>query len=106
MTPPGRGSVRSLTTQRRAGLPFRHEEQHTSYHGDNLPVGLDEQSVGLWGPVEREHESQPQHGCAQEEAFAAALATGAMAALTDLAVDNPEHPALEAACEARGIDLD
>ena len=32
------------------------------------------------------------------------LASGSMAALTNLEVASPEHPALKAACEARGID--
>ena len=43
------------------------------------------------------------------EALSAAFATGAMASLETLYVDDgqlgTEHPALKAACEARAIDL-
>ena len=39
------------------------------------------------------------------EALSEALATGAMASLTALSVDDPEHPALRAACDARDIHL-
>ena len=38
-------------------------------------------------------------------AFAKAVESGALASLKDLAVDNPEHPALKAACLARSIDV-
>ena len=44
-------------------------------------------------------------GDAGMEAFASACASGAMASLEELRVDNPDHPALNAACEARSIEL-
>ena len=37
--------------------------------------------------------------------FADILSSGALASLKDLYVDNSEHPALKAACLARGIDV-
>ena len=39
------------------------------------------------------------------EALSGALASGAMASLEQLVVNNEKHPALKAACQARGIDL-
>ena len=39
------------------------------------------------------------------QALADALGKGALASLEMLFVDNEEHPALKAACQARGIDL-
>ena len=39
------------------------------------------------------------------QAFAGAVSKGALASLKILVVDNEEHPALKAACQARGIDL-
>ena len=39
------------------------------------------------------------------KALADACASGALASLKELVVDNSEHPALEAACLARGIDV-
>ena len=39
-------------------------------------------------------------------AFAKAVESGALASLGTLYVDNPEHSALKAACEARGIYVD
>ena len=38
-------------------------------------------------------------------ALADAVGKGALASLETLAVDDDEHPALEAACQARGVDL-
>ena len=38
-------------------------------------------------------------------ALAKAVESGALASLKDLYVDNSEHPALKAACLARGIDV-
>ena len=40
------------------------------------------------------------------QAFADALGKGALAQLKNLVVDEEEHPALKAACQARGIELD
>ena len=37
--------------------------------------------------------------------YARFFASGALASLKTLAVDDEEHPALKAACLARGIDL-
>ena len=44
-------------------------------------------------------------GDAGLSALASACADGALASLGVLFVDNKEHPALKAACQARGIDL-
>ena len=38
-------------------------------------------------------------------ALAQAVESGALASLKTLVLDNEEHPALKAACQARGIDL-
>ena len=38
-------------------------------------------------------------------ALADACASGALASLEKLVVDDEEHPALQAACQARGVDL-
>ena len=38
-------------------------------------------------------------------ALATSLGSGALASLETLVVDDEEHPALKAACQARGIDL-
>ena len=38
-------------------------------------------------------------------ALASACASGALAQLKTLVVDDEEHPALKAACQARGIEL-
>ena len=38
-------------------------------------------------------------------ALADAVGKGTLASLTTLVVDNPEHPALNDACQACGIDL-
>ena len=38
-------------------------------------------------------------------ALAKAVESGALASLETLVVDDEEHPALKAACQARGIDL-
>ena len=46
-----------------------------------------------------------QIGDAGVTALANACAGGAMASLEELLVDNPYHPALKAACEARCIEL-
>ena len=54
------------------------------------------QSLGL---------SNNQIGNAGVTALANACAGGAMASLKELVVDNPQHPALKAACKTRGIDL-
>jgi len=40
------------------------------------------------------------------KALAQACASGALAQLMSLRVDDEEHPALKAACQARGIELD
>ena len=40
------------------------------------------------------------------QALAGAVSKGALASLGTLYVDNPEHSALKAACEARGIYVD
>ena len=42
---------------------------------------------------------------AKAVALADAVSKGALASLETLAVDDEEHPALEAACQARGLDL-
>ena len=39
-------------------------------------------------------------------ALASACASGALAQLKTLVVDDEEHPALKAACQARGIELE
>ena len=39
-------------------------------------------------------------------ALAKAVESGALASLETLAVNNVKHPALKAACQARGIDLE
>ena len=52
------------------------EEQHTSSLGNDQPVGLHEQMMGVWGPGERKHASRLQHSCAQEETLASTLADG------------------------------
>ena len=44
-------------------------------------------------------------GDAGMTAFADAVGNGALASLKELFVDDEEHPALQAACQARGIDL-
>jgi len=44
-------------------------------------------------------------GDAGVEALAKACASGAMASLTTIFVDSPNHPALKAACQARGIKI-
>ena len=46
-----------------------------------------------------------QIGDAGLSSLAAAVGNGALASLETLAVDDEEHPALEAACQARGVDL-
>jgi hypothetical protein len=45
-------------------------------------------------------------GDAGVKSLAKACASGAMASLASLSVDNPDHPGLKAACEARGIEVD
>ena len=44
-------------------------------------------------------------GDAGLSSFAEAVSKGGLASLGTLIVDNPEHSALKAACEARGIEL-
>ena len=49
--------------------------------------------------------SKNEIGEAGMTAFADAVGKGALASLETLVVDDEEHPALEAACQARGVDL-
>ena len=46
-----------------------------------------------------------QIGDAGLSALGGALSSGTLASLKTLCVDDEEHPALKAACQARGIDL-
>ena len=47
-----------------------------------------------------------QIGDAGLAAFAKAVESGALVSLKTLVVDDEEHPALKAACQARGIELE
>jgi len=60
---------------------------------------------GALAQLEKLFLAQNKIGDVGVTALADACGEGAMASLEVLRVDNPEYPALKAACEARGIAL-